>query len=188
APITNCTNSGTVSGTDYYVGGIAGSISHRATAIGCYNTADVTGGSYVGGIAGYMSSDFGATITNCYNTAAITGEKRVGGIAGFHGTDRTVTNCYSTGTITATGTDAEYGGVVGNTNGGTITNCYYLNTAASGGINGADVEGQAEAKTAAEFASADMAVLLNGDQTDVPWEYIEGNATPTLKFFNKNKN
>ena len=188
APITNCTNSGTVSGTDYYLGGIAGSISHRATAIGCYNTADVTGGSYVGGIAGYMSSDFGATITNCYNTAAITGEKRVGGIAGFHGTDRTVTYCYSTGTITATGTDAEYGGVVGNTNGGTITNCYYLNTAASGGINGADVEGQAEAKTAAEFASADMAVLLNGDQTDAPWEYIEGNATPTLKFFNKNKN
>ena len=142
----------------------------------------------MGGIAGYMSSDFGATITNCYNTAAITGEKRVGGIAGFHGTDRTVTNCYSTGTITATGTDAEYGGVVGYTNGGTITNCYYLNTAASGGINGADVEGQAEAKTAAEFASADMAVLLNGDQTDAPWEYIEGNATPTLKFFNKNKN
>jgi len=39
---------------------------------------------------------------------------------------------------------------------------------------------------AAEFASADMAVLLNGDQTDVPWEYIEGNAAPTLKFFNKN--
>ena len=187
-PITNCTNSGIVSGTDYYVGGIAGGISHSATVIGCYNTVDVTGGSYVGGIAGYMSSEFGATITNCYNTAAITGEKRVGGIAGFHGTDRTVTNCYSTGTITATGTDAEYGGVVGYTNGGTITNCYYLNTAASGGINGADVEGQAEAKTAAEFASADMAVLLNGDQTDVPWEYIEGNATPTLKFFNKNKN
>ena len=186
--VTNCTNSGTVSGTDYYVGGIAGGISHSATVIGCYNTVDVTGGSYVGGIAGYMSSEFGATITNCYNTAAITGEKRVGGIAGFHGTDRTVTNCYSTGTITATGTDAEYGGVVGYTNGGTITNCYYLNTAASGGINGADVEGQAEAKTAAEFASADMAVLLNGDQTDVPWEYIEGNATPTLKFFNKNKN
>ena len=187
-PITNCTNSGIVSGTDYYVGGIAGGISHSATVIGCYNTVDVTGGSYVGGIAGYMSSEFGATITNCYNTAAITGEKRVGGIAGFHGTDRTVTNCYSTGTITATGTDAEYGGVVGYTNGGTITNCYYLNTAASGGINGADVEGQAEAKTAAEFASADMAVLLNGDQTDAPWEYIEGNATPTLKFFNKNKN
>lgn len=184
--VTNCTNSGTVSGTDYYVGGIAGSISHRATAIGCYNTADVTGGSYVGGIAGYMSSDFGATITNCYNTAAITGEKRVGGIAGFQEADCTITYCYSIGTITVTGTDAEHGGVVGNTNGGTITNCYYLNTAASGGINGADVEGQAEAKTAAEFASADMAVLLNGDQTDAPWEYIEGNAAPTLKFFNKN--
>ena len=184
--VTNCTNSGTVSGTDYYVGGIAGSISHRATAIGCYNTADVTGGSYVGGIAGYMSSDFGATITNCYNTAAITGEKRVGGIAGFQEADCTITYCYSIGTITVTGTDAEHGGVVGNTNGGTITNCYYLNTAASGGINGADVEGQAEAKTAAEFARADMAVLLNGDQTDAPWEYIEGNAAPTLKFFNKN--
>ena len=142
----------------------------------------------MGGIAGYMSSDFGATITNCYNTAAITGEKRVGGIAGFQEADCTITYCYSIGTITVTGTDAEHGGVVGNTNGGTITNCYYLNTAASGGINGADVEGQAEAKTAAEFASADMAVLLNGDQTDAPWEYIEGNATPTLKFFNKNKN
>ena len=189
-PITNCTNSGTVSGTDSYVGGIAGGISHSVTAIGCYNTADVTGGSYVGGIAGIMEKDGGATtITNCYNTAAITGENHVAGIAAYcNGDDRSVTNCYSTGTITATGTEAEHGGVVGYTNGGTITNCYYLNTAASGGINGADVEGQAEAKTAAEFASADMAVHLNGDQTDAPWEYIEDNAAPTLKFFNKNKN
>ena len=110
----------------------------------------------------------------------------MGGIAGFQEADCTITYCYSIGTITVTGTVAEHGGVVGNTNGGTITNCYYLNTAASGGINGADVEGQVEAKTAAEFASADMAVLLNSDQTDAPWEYIEGNAAPTLKFFNKN--
>ena len=125
----------------------------------------------------------------CYNTADVTGGRNVGGIAGSHGADCTVTSCYSIGTFTVTGTDAEYGGVEGYTvGGGTVTNCYYLNTAASGGINGADVEGQAEAKTAAEFASADMAVLLNGDQTDAPWEYIEGNATPTLKFFNKNKN
>ena len=214
AVITNCTNSGTVSGEDQYVGGIVGE--NLGSVTNCTNTAAVSGDVrvggvaglqasapitnctnsgtvsgtdyYVGGIAGYMSSDFGATITNCYNTAAITGEKRVGGIAGFQEADCTITYCYSIGTITVTGTDAEHGGVVGNTNGGTITNCYYLNTAASGGINGADVEGQAEAKTAAEFASADMAVLLNGDQTDVPWEYIEGNATPTLKFFNKNKN
>ena len=190
APITNCTNSGTVSGTDYYVGGIAGGISHSVTAIGCYNTADVTGGSYVGGIAGIMGKDGGATtITNCYNTAAITGEHHVAGIAYCNGDDRTITNCYNTGTISATDTNAEYGVGVAYTNGGaTVTNCYYLNTAASGGINGADVEGQVEAKTAAEFASADMAVLLNGDQTDAPWEYIEGNAAPTLKFFNKNKN
>ena len=189
-PITNCTNSGTVSGTDYYVGGIAGGISHSVTAIGCYNTADETGGSYVGGIVGIMVKDGGATtITNCYNTAAITGEHHVAGIAYCNGDDRTITNCYNTGTITATDTNAEYGVGVAYTNGGaTVTNCYYLNTAASGGINGADVEGQVEAKTAAEFASADMAVLLNGDQTDAPWEYIEGNAAPTLKFFNKNKN
>jgi len=150
--------------------------------------------------SGIVAGRSRGTIENCHVTSGVNsyihGSQHVGGIVGYNEgsvtgctNSGTVTNCYSTGTITATGTDAEHGGVVGYTNGGgTVTNCYYLDTAASGGINGADVEGQVEAKTAAELASADMAVLLNGDQTDAPWEYIEGNASPTLKFFNKNKN
>jgi Synergist-CTERM protein sorting domain-containing protein len=40
-----------------------------------------------------------------------------------------------------------------------------------------------KSKTAEEFASPEMAALLNNGRTgaDAPWEYIEGNPYPTLK-------
>lgn len=48
----------------------------------------------------------------------------------------------------------------------TINNCYYLKAEGTdlGGINGADVEGQAEGKTAAQFASGEVAYLLQDGQ------------------------
>jgi|GEM_PF-7028447 len=155
--ITDCTNTGSITGVNNNVGGIAGSFSSTGRIANCTNTGSVSGtGSRVGGIAGYFDS---GTVENCYNTGSV-GDVRnewVGGIAGHIGGSGIVNNCYNIGAVSGS---SKVGGVVGYNLNGTITICYYLNTAASGGINGADAEGQAEAKTTEAFASGEVAYLL----------------------------
>ena len=57
------------------------------TITNCYNLASVTGTSYVGGIAGYVSSSSSSSfkgITGCYNTGSVTGTgSYVAGIIGY---------------------------------------------------------------------------------------------------------
>ncbi len=109
-------------------------------------------------------------VSNCYNKGTVNGNDNIGGVVGF--SDGTVTNCYNTGDVN--GTKAPVGGVIG-CNYGTITNCYYLDTAYTGGIgisgttDAEDIEGSAEAKTAEQFASGEVAYLLQGEQTEEIW-------------------
>ena len=84
---------GSVTSSNSYVGGIVGQIlvaeSNATVRVRrSTNTANVSGKSYVGGIAGYAA--FGASgsgyivISNCQNNGVITAEEsRVGGIAGY---------------------------------------------------------------------------------------------------------
>lgn len=90
------------------------------------------------------------------------GEHYVGGVCAF-GVDGTITGSYNTGVVS--GND-DVGGVFGYGENCTINNCYYLKAEGTdlGGINGADVEGQAEGKTAAQFASGEVAYLLQDGQ------------------------
>ena len=113
-------------------------------------------GSCVGGVVGINN---GGTVTSCYNTGDVSGGEAVGGVVGYNG--GTVTNCYNTGDVSGSG---YVGGVVGYSD-GTVTNCYYLTGTADGGINGADAEGGAEAKTAAEFATQSTFVGWDFDGT-----------------------
>ncbi len=160
--ITNCYNTGTVTGTYGYVGGIAGI--NFGAIMNCYNTGAVNGEDHVGGVVGWNNN---STITNCYNTGAVNGEDYVGGVAGYNSNNSTITNCYNTGAVNG---EDYVGGVAGyNSNNSTITNCYYLAGAATGGINGADEGGKAVAKTADEFASGEVAYLLQMDQTEQVW-------------------
>ncbi len=156
-PVTNCYNTGSVSG-NMYVGGLCGQ--NYATVTNCYNTGSVSGNMYVGGVCG---TNGGGNVTNCYNTGKVTGSNDVGGVAGdiqvggvcgYNG--GSITNCYNTGSVT--GSDF-VGGVCGE-NYTTVTNCYYLTGTAAGGINGNDEAGQAEAKTAKQFQSGEVASLL----------------------------
>ena len=64
--VTNCYNTGYVSGAAGLVGGVIGY--NRGTITNCYNTGGVSGDSYVGGVSGYNS---GGTITNCYYNSSI---------------------------------------------------------------------------------------------------------------------
>ena len=167
--VQSCYNTGAVSGSDEvgnHVGGVVGSNDY-GTVRNCYNTGTVTGYDYVGGVVG-SNDDYG-TVQNCYNTGTVSGSSQVGGVVGYL-SGGTVQNCYNSGSVSGS---IDVGGVVGY-NGGTVTNCYYLSGTAAGGIDGSDVTGSAEAKTAAQFASGEVAYLLNGDQSTIVFKQTLG--------------
>lgn len=114
---------------------------------------------YVGGVCAFGVD---GTITGSYNTGVVSGEGCVGGVCGT-GSSVTITDSYNTGSVS--GND-DVGGVFGYGENCTINNCYYLKAEGTdlGGINGADIEGQAEGKTAAQFASGEVAYLLQDGQ------------------------
>ena len=187
--IENCRNSGSVTGsdTDYglCVGGVCGA--NYSTITNCCNSGSVTGSVtgvqdlYVGGVCGRSDSNTRqSTITNCYNTGDVTGtgtNTYVGGVCGS-AYRATITNCYNTGSVTGSNNGSSslcVGGVCGNNYFGTITNCYWLSGTASD-INATE-------KTAEEFASGEVAWLLNRYQENGPWRQTlsEGNDNyPTL--------
>ena len=128
--VQNLTVSGSVSG-GMYVGGIAGN--NRGSVTGCAFSGSVSGNSYVGGVVGENSG----SVTNCAFSGSVTSSSSyVGGVVGENSDGSTVENCYNTGTVT--GTDDYVGGVVGENRGISIVkNCY--NTGAVSG--GEDVGG-----------------------------------------------
>ncbi|MGN0186797.1 MAG: GLUG motif-containing protein [Paludibacteraceae bacterium] len=163
ATITNCYNTGSVSGS-LEVGGVCGrnhaysvvgTAEAKATITNCYNAGSVSGTGNVGGVCGrnYAESYGGtaeATITNCHNTGSVSGTGYVGGVCGQNyaysesGTAEataTITNCHNTGS--ASGSGSNVGGVCGYneafSNGGTaeatITSCYNTGSV-SGSVSG----------------------------------------------------
>ena len=150
--VTNCYNTGNVIGTTEAIGGVCG-MNIMGSMTNCYNIGSVAGNIRVGGVCG---QNYFGTVTNCYNTGSVSGNRYVGGLCGDN-YSATVTNCYNSGSVTGTGDGV--GGVCGQNN-RTVTNCYYLTGTAAGGINGNDAAGQAEAKTADEFQSGEVASLL----------------------------
>jgi len=104
-----------------YVGGLAGH--NSGTLTGCYATGSVSGLSYVGGLVGV--NDY-SSITACYANGSVSGTGVVGGLAGLNW--GTLTACYATGSVS--GTSNLVGGLVG-LNRGTLTACY-----ATGSVSG----------------------------------------------------
>lgn len=144
-----------------FVGGVCGR--NDGTITNCYNTGNLTAiesSAAIGGICGYN----GGTIANCYNTGTVTATGSVASVGGVCGCSiAPISNCYNIGTVTATRSSADIGGICGY-NFGPITNCYYL----------ADTEDENGGKTAAQFASGEIAYLLSqGCSTG------EGDATVT---------
>lgn len=111
----------------------------------------------IGGICGENSG----TIENCYNEGKVEGKgDDTGGICARN--FGTITNCYNLGTVIG---ENGTGGVCG-VNFETIKNCYYLSGTAAGGIAGADdTPGSVEVKDATQFASGEVAWLLNGKRS-----------------------
>lgn len=162
-----------VSGDGDYVGGICG-YNYGGTITGCTNHGTVnntgTGDKYTGGICAYNRS--GSTVTGCTNTGTVSGSsKYVGGVCGCTNGSGTVTNSTHTGTVSGTGTYV--GGICAYSNRSTVDNCYWLEGTCDKGIGGSASGGttNAEEKTATEFASGEVAFLLNGSSSDSPVWY-----------------
>ena len=128
--ITNCYNTGAVSGTTTgpaYVGGVCGMNGSSSTITNCYNTGTVsgtpTGYAYVGGVCGQNWRK--STITNCYNEGEVIADGDwvyAGGVCGDN--ESKIQNCYNEGEVVTDGDWVYAGGVCGDTYEGTITNCY----------------------------------------------------------------
>ena len=177
--ISYCYNTGTVSGSNQYIGGVCGS--NGGTISNCYNTGTVSGNTLVGGVCGLND---GATISYCYNSGTVSGSKFVGGVCGYND-GATISYCYNSGTVNIQDDSSNIGGICGwirSYNLSSISNCYYLIGTAEGGINGSDVSGQAEVKTAEQFASGEVCWLLNSSSDANPtwFQTINTDDSPVL--------
>ncbi len=164
-----------------------------ATISNCYNTGTISGNNYVGGVCGENHAEIEcsaatATISNCYNTGAINGSWYVGGVCGqnkatssgeYGDITATITNCFNTGPVNERG--ANGGGVCGcneaiSSEGPTVTatieNCIYCSDTCKGmwGANSANggsaTSKNVAEKTASQFASGEVAWLLNGSKSE----------------------
>lgn len=120
----------------YYVGGIAGFCSGTITGCTVSEDVSISGNQYVGGIAGYIVG----TLSDCVNKASVSGADRVGGIAGmsFY---QPITNNLNLGAVSG---NTYKGGIVGFSNNNNFcSNNYYAGECNVGGINGSDMEGKA---------------------------------------------
>ncbi|MBS4815329.1 MAG: hypothetical protein KH026_01855 [Clostridium sp.] len=133
-----------------FVGGVCGR--NEGTITNCYNTGNLTAidpTAAIGGICGI--NDNGGTIANCYNTGTVTATGSTASVGGVCGSSLApISNCYNIGTVTATSSGADISSICG-FNFGPVTNCYYL----------ADTEDENGSKTAAQFASGEIAYLLS---------------------------
>ena len=165
----------TISGlyVDHWLAGLFGYL-YKSTIRNVIISDSYFHGSHVGGVCGQMAA---STITNCFSSSMITGDIGVGGICGsMHGTDSdTISNCASSGRVKYTEKYNNGGGVCGSfdTN-DQISNCYYNKDSLY--VNGGEVgsagsdSAYATAKTTKEFASGEVAYLLNGSTNAGTWK------------------
>ena len=116
--VTNCTFSGSVSGSGN-VGGIVGANNGGSVTNCTFVSGGVSGGiaTNVGGIVGVNSG----SVTDCtFSSGSLSGNGNVGGIVGQN--NSSVTDCSNNGGFSISGSGNNFGGVVGN-NSGTVENC-----------------------------------------------------------------
>lgn len=152
------------------VGGILGRNNNSGVNVQhCFSEATVIGNEGVGGIEG---STYGGKIINCYNAGSVTGSKFVGSIRGRNtNSSGAMDNCFNVGEVIGRGTD-NIGGIRGDGN-GTISNCYCISNQLT--------DTAATTKTPEQFASGEVAYLLNNSVTDgkqVWYQNIDNDKTP----------
>ena len=205
---------GTITSGSANVGGILGSFDCQEGIFSetgvIKNEGDITAyGTLVGGIGGYYAVQASTKpVQKCINTGSVMGTNNVGGLFGTASLKssteeyKNIENSYSTGNVAAQGElQSKVGALVGYYAGNKIKNSYHMSyypitgTAdeANGVENCYDIEeyrGAAEtaeviSKTTAEFASGEVAYLLDGtgeNRAEAPvWgQNIGTDASPVL--------
>jgi hypothetical protein len=151
ATISNCVNSGNVTGIQS-VGGICGHIHGSTNISNCVNIGIIKGYWFVGGIVGGDDLETDGeqyrekgSMQYCVNSGLIIGNSEVGGIIGICTGEGEVRNCISTGVVSYSKTNTFTGGIAGRVQDGIVINSYYdRQMCLYGGINDADIAGQAE--------------------------------------------
>lgn len=148
------------------------------------NYGIVEGFKYLGGICGI---NWGI-IKDCYNVGTIkptvnTYKYFIGGIVGTqngNNTEYKIENCYNIGNIINNNDVYYYGGVVGTTD-CILTNNYYLEGIAPGGVNSADIAGQADSLPAEYMKTSEFVYSTLGAEN---WKIVLGvnNEYPILKW------
>ncbi len=123
--IHRCSNTGTISNYSQYHGGIAGYFYNAAVngdtvgIFACRNTGSVTGGSYTGGVVGYI---YYSNVDSCYNTANLStsGYSYVGGVAGYAYYTK-IRRCSNRGNVPSS---SYVGGICGYIYGSSSAYCY----------------------------------------------------------------
>lgn len=175
--IDNCNNSGSVSGGNAGVGGIAGYVGQPTTVKNCTNTGTVgiATDKYAAGIVGYHQTTPSCDIENCNNEGAITAIN-AGGIFGCVGSTQAtnISGCENHGDVTGV---KIAGGISAGASSGTLENCKNtanITASAEGGIaggiagqyrNAAIVNcagGAASAAVTAQYAGRIIGLALNG--------------------------
>jgi len=128
--ITNCFVTGSISGGNY-VGGIAGINNFEGIVSYCYTRSNVVGANNVGGIVGINNSN--SSVEYCYSNGSVNGGDSIGGVVGYNAVNGYVYCSYSTGNVSGS---TYIGGVVGSSFYSSVEYCY-----ASGTIQGSDCVG-----------------------------------------------
>ena len=184
--VSGCYNTGNISGdatfegTGAYAGGIAGFVQN--TVSGCHNTGtiSVTANAYSTACVGGITAVLNGTGSNCYNSGSLVGvggeDCYVGGIAGeCYGGG--ASNCYNIGSVDSGGYS---GGIVAAAY-GTVADCYYLDTCVKTGSTEQSSADGITAMSADQFASGEVAYLLNGDQSTITYRQTLGSdAAPSF--------
>lgn len=153
--VENCKNYSTTHAyeNDYYaegLGGVVGTLSDGVVQR-CVNYGKVMGGYSIYHVGGVVGSIYGGTLLDSYNMGDVSGEDDVGGVTGRITNSAMIYNCYTIGDISCCGNDSN----------GNIVNSYYLSDTETDEFEGT------VAKTAEQFASGEVAYLLNGDQSEL---------------------
>ena len=138
-----------VNGTDYYIAGLVG-YNLDSEISECYSSGSINGGSDVGGLAGYNSSQ--SSIFSSYSAGIVIGEWfHIGGLVGFN--LGSISSSYST-SIVSGGNSFDVGGLVGS-NSGTISESYSTGTVTGysrvGGLVGSNLVGPASRLVGPEY-------------------------------------
>ena len=125
--VTNCYNTGKVTGTTAPAGGLAYTISDSKIS-NCYNLGDVECNNVAGGLAQYISK---STIINCYNEGSVTATYPAGGLAQTI-SESLIINSYNKGNIVSNQSTAGGIGTQISSN-SKIINCYNQGNVISNG-------------------------------------------------------